>query len=109
MGAPKEKARAEATEPEAPATRGFEWENQRWEVPPSLDDMPYEGVVAWSRVVLSAKEDDRSLVPQVHLDDFLQAALGPRQHARLVRGRKLGEINDFVGALFVHWGTSTGE
>lgn len=95
--------------PEGAGRAQIDWDGATWDVPATADDLPYEATVAWARLAQAAEEDDRSLVQQVHVDDFLRAVLGPAGHRRLVRGRKVGEVNGFLTALFAHWRTTPGE
>ena len=87
-----------------------EWDGETWEVPPSLDKVSYVATVAYAELAASAAEDDRSIVPLVHLDAFIAAVLGQRQYRRLVKGRDVERVNGLVTVIMNRWGAlDTGE
>lgn len=95
-------------EPETVEALIVEWDGESWEVP-AADDMPYDATVAFARLAKAAEDGDRSMSALVHGDDFLRALLGPAQYRRLVRTRKVGQVNEFPAAVFDRWGAEQGE
>lgn len=109
----KDKPAVEVVEvaPEAETVEALvvEWDGESWEVPPTVDALPYEATVAFARLAKAAEDGDRSMSALVHGDDFLRALLGPAQYRRLVRTRKVGQVNEFPAAVFDRWGAEQGE
>lgn len=97
-------------EAEQPTILRLPWEGETWEVPATWDDLSIDATEHFALLAKAQQDGDLSVAVFADVAGFVRELLGPQQYRRLVKGRKVKDLNGFITAVVgAYGGKSQGE